>query len=870
MKEIEKHRFYQPLKEKTMGTLNKRVSARGFSDERDFWPEGSRGAAYFKTPWDVVSKLEQDYWNIPNTGALDFLTSYDAILQFLLIYDEEMAYRKGTYSRLVDLVMNHIENMPALYPQICSRLTYFAEDFKDSGDSDLDLLANELRTFLNKFHESKAESKEGTSVSNLDWAEDSDETCKSSLVTNNKTIEELNTESANILAEKSAQQQGATNDNEMNETALFQLLADEVFRDGVIDDWENKVLNRIGRFLRLDYEKARKICRTSKDRYKRGELGDAAPLNPRLLYNSALRLAYSGGIANFREESMLQGLRKLFSITPMEHDEMFKLAIGNTVVTSLSEISGPQYHDERMRSCASTIEESGEKEFRYTTSTKQNEFFAQYVNELPKYKSKTFEELLAAITDPVLVLRFIPNLRLLLRTVNDSSGNFWFWKERYGLIVRKILSTFSRLDRTWPLKTIKHKVNFGLAHLWLDLLHLVRYGRVEPISILFPLIEKLCNLFPELESVAEGATVVATIRTAVKCLSEEMKDCVLSAIESFEEQLHKSSAKNNSSFFPLAERMREEILLMARETTAKMGLCALLYDMNFESTKDVSAYCYLNLDYCERPFIVIRCLNGLAKLSEQLKLCHIDINVVFDSEETAHIVVEDVDADFKMVIDSPDLASVLPELNEQLNKTNGAYDVVLIDSSNIIKRIWFQAHDFDPSGRVVSAITMLNNDMVSKAQEEFTSIAKEYSYLVAPYIYLSLIEKDEGNFNKARKYLETALSIAPNHSNVLGRLGVLSKKEGKTEEARIWLERSLSTNSTDTSILGTLAALYLMNSNDYENGMARYMYYIQAMFAVRSNGVNFQELHRSLKNADLEGTMTHLGRLNPADVDCYC
>ena len=87
---------------------------------------------------------------IVHDGTIECLSAYDSLLQLLYIYDEEMAFRTGTYSRLVDCIMKHVGAVPALYPQIAPRLKYLIEDLEDCGDSDLASMAIELRTFLEK------------------------------------------------------------------------------------------------------------------------------------------------------------------------------------------------------------------------------------------------------------------------------------------------------------------------------------------------------------------------------------------------------------------------------------------------------------------------------------------------------------------------------------------------------------------------------------------------------------------------------------------------------------------------------------------------------------------------------------------------
>ncbi len=104
--------------------------------------------------------------------------------------------------------------------------------------------------------------------------------------------------------------------------SLFRLIADEVCNDGVVEDQEKAILEKMAVFLRLDPEEARTIAREAWSERPETAGEGHNPLDPRGLYAKALRFSRSDGTIDRLEEQMLAGLRKLFHITDQEHEAM--------------------------------------------------------------------------------------------------------------------------------------------------------------------------------------------------------------------------------------------------------------------------------------------------------------------------------------------------------------------------------------------------------------------------------------------------------------------------------------------------------------------------------------------------------------------
>ncbi len=108
----------------------------------------------------------------------------------------------------------------------------------------------------------------------------------------------------------------------LSRKGLFQLLTDEVFKDGKVEKWENSILNKLAKFLSIKSEWARKIASRSMEKFKKGQLGTKRPLNAMQLYERALFFVWSDGVIDDAERKMLQGLRMFFNISSKAHDEM--------------------------------------------------------------------------------------------------------------------------------------------------------------------------------------------------------------------------------------------------------------------------------------------------------------------------------------------------------------------------------------------------------------------------------------------------------------------------------------------------------------------------------------------------------------------
>lgn len=100
---------------------------------------------------------------------------------------------------------------------------------------------------------------------------------------------------------------------------LFELICDEVFRDGVVEAWENRLLQAVMHFLQLEPATALAIAGHARQRFDMGLLGGPGPLEPMRLYERLLTFVLSDSRIDATEAAMLEGMRQVLKIPEATH-----------------------------------------------------------------------------------------------------------------------------------------------------------------------------------------------------------------------------------------------------------------------------------------------------------------------------------------------------------------------------------------------------------------------------------------------------------------------------------------------------------------------------------------------------------------------
>lgn len=120
-------------------------------------------------------------------------------------------------------------------------------------------------------------------------------------------------------AERIAEEPAYRRGRNLDEEGLFELVTDEVFRDGQAGPEERRLLFALARVLRLDERGASAIARRSRDRFHAGGLGVVRPFDKHQLYARVLRYCLADGRIDPREKSMIEGLFQIFRLSPDDH-----------------------------------------------------------------------------------------------------------------------------------------------------------------------------------------------------------------------------------------------------------------------------------------------------------------------------------------------------------------------------------------------------------------------------------------------------------------------------------------------------------------------------------------------------------------------
>jgi hypothetical protein len=132
-----------------------RRSPQGWTDQQPNWPKNGPARPPFASPWEAVDLVEKSLHNFrtiehrvggtvnfghdPAALARHVLELFSLGLQVLSFYDSEIAPRKGTFGRLVHILLDLLPDVPDLVKirPYNEQISYLAEDLQYSGDSDL-------------------------------------------------------------------------------------------------------------------------------------------------------------------------------------------------------------------------------------------------------------------------------------------------------------------------------------------------------------------------------------------------------------------------------------------------------------------------------------------------------------------------------------------------------------------------------------------------------------------------------------------------------------------------------------------------------------------------------------------------------------
>ncbi|MBI4858708.1 MAG: hypothetical protein HY815_00290 [Candidatus Riflebacteria bacterium] len=302
----------------------------GFEDLEAGWPGNGSStplSSHFPSPRRALEHVAESFARLDRVAdsAAEPLESYLVAVRALCLTPDAMADRKATFGALFRTLSRHLSSRPGLreVPAFCSAVLYLADQARVCTDPDLAeegrLLATALSTPPRP--EPQAEAPATPPV------EPPGERPRSS--TRHDASDPPSAVDPTVLAapppepSRDAVDPGVSRNNRpLSREKLFELVTDEAFRDGQIEEWENKVLNVIAGYLRLTDDAAKRIAKTSRKKFASGQLGSERPLDPEAVYTKAVRLVCADGRIDPDEEKMLAALRKLFRLPDALHQDL--------------------------------------------------------------------------------------------------------------------------------------------------------------------------------------------------------------------------------------------------------------------------------------------------------------------------------------------------------------------------------------------------------------------------------------------------------------------------------------------------------------------------------------------------------------------
>lgn len=118
----------------------------------------------------------------------------------------------------------------------------------------------------------------------------------------------------------------ADRDSPLTAEGLFQLVCDEVMRDGRVDDRERATILSIAKQMHLDATKAQEIFQGSVRSFHAGLLGDRRPMQPLVLCETVLTHIFADRRYDQDEEELFGCLRSLFSLSDEDYGRLMRQA----------------------------------------------------------------------------------------------------------------------------------------------------------------------------------------------------------------------------------------------------------------------------------------------------------------------------------------------------------------------------------------------------------------------------------------------------------------------------------------------------------------------------------------------------------------
>lgn len=674
----------------------------------------------------------------------------------------------------------------------------------------------------------------------------------------------------------------------MGRRDLFRLIADEAFRDGVVEPHENAILQQMARFLRLTAEEAQGMAREALARFQSGALGEARPLSPTEVYGAAERLVLADGEIDAEEEQLLRGLRLVLGLPeglapeseapvvpePGSSTTHLGARLEVDVMEAWRQEHGIWYQVED--GCSPAARE-GFFQFRIGLLRRDEEEMYRGLDMLDDVCNAPP----GGDIDGMHVLRALRTSRLLLRTARGAQPmdppRVWPEEALYRRLMVKMAAPLITV-RFWR-QTPNVDIALGLcvAYLFDDLAALVAARRGAALAYLTRTLPLLCQAAEKLAVTHQAAAVLellsgrlvgdeTTVRVALVDLCRELcaklapnhplalaADLALGRIAP-EQRVFPAGhapppAKPGRECSGAAQdRLARVVARVGAEAEAEAALAPALaaaappaVDGIFGSASESAAEAGLPVDEYRGRYLVVHPFPELEGWPRPVIAFYSGSDHGVHQAELKggwiHVQGAREDSGLRVLTGFPRaegtnlLGGTSPPepLAAALDASGGAYDVALVSYDRQRVRVWHQAGDFDPSGNVQRVeAELLPAERIDEAREALQATLARHPWCSAAHVHLGLIAKRAGDLDEAQACFERALAVQPHDYSARARLGVLAKQAGDLEGATRWLDEALRVNPTDEATALTLASVALSRAASGEGVLKAVWDYVMA------------------------------------------
>ncbi|MBF0501901.1 MAG: hypothetical protein HQM09_17315 [Candidatus Riflebacteria bacterium] len=717
----------------------------------------------------------------------------------------------------------------------------------------------------------------------------------------------------------------------LTRATLFQMIADEVCRDGIVEPYEKVILQQMARFLRLEPEEAWKIAMHAWNIHKDATVVEQSPIDPLKLYSLALKSVISEWEIDHLEERVLAGLRKLLHLSDENHKAILKEIESegkpNTVIQndSKAEIApriplptpGSTTDALGMRLAHDPLE-AWLNDHRYWFPLKNNASTAAsrgwkgFIEGMANGDEGVMYDGLDALddvlnslenltfVDVVLALAVVRWSRVLLKTTFSANevgdARHWPGLELYRRLCVKMGPILISIDHLRDKTPIENALAMALVFLLEDLCMLAKCRHAEPIGSLGCLISYIAKISPKsqvshravdlirlLTSMVarQGGAIIESFVTACRDICHCMPQnhpLTLAAHTSimslapkqamFPASYSPRANTSSSPSFPQAVQRLERLIteISSQDEEERLFIKALSstdlspVDEILSATtsshkenklepaaflfRELVAMIFPVLPGIPRPVVAFFALGSPGGHHEEMKGGWVQIMLKKLDGNSIQTIPKFPVFPSTSLMSVPLKGKDAIALGDALDRSGGAYDVVLVDPGRKGVRIWHQVGDLDPTGNLFRVEEkLLSEEKFEEADKYLDQALSRHPWMSRAWVRKGLIAKQGGDLKTARQAFERALEVQPHDPHSLTRLGVLEKGEDQMESSEMILRNALRILPTEPSAIVTLASLALSRIAGGENAaLPTWDYYVAGLHASQGNGEAFREI----------------------------